>query len=696
MRNKTQILIRTALSIGASALILGLMMKLLTGSSDADRPQLIAVLQKPAWSFVGVYLLCTLVQTLFRAIRYRILLRAGGEQDVPSAFHMYQVTLVRNMFVDLFPARLGELSYVAMLNRRYKVSGETCMSSFGISFLYDLVALALLMVAVLAWQLLHIGFEKWMLFLLIPVGLVAVGSVLLYRGVRYASGVLDRLLSPRRPGRLLPWLAGFTHKMADAIDITRKAGVGGRVLGLSLLVRVFKYAGLYAIFLAITVPHFPEFASVSPPNAVLAFVGAEATGGLPIPSFMSFGPYEAGSTAVLALMGFSAAASSVAVLAYHIWSQLVDYSLGALGLLTFIHLTGQRTAATTTKGEVIMSPARSRHIGVAAAILLLCAGMGVLALQYRKTKKMGSLNAPDAGTQANVPEDADSKLKTIMGKKKGFVVWSSNRFGNHDILLLTLPNRHISRLTSHPNVDYFPRISPDGKSIVFSRSQVQWVSQRNYVPWDVYLLNMETGKEQRIAKGGNTPTWSEDGSKIYFQRNSDDFVEYDLATAKERTLFGPKVQNYDEGLHLETPQYSAKRERLAVTRRGSRRDVGLFSLDGSYKKLSGGCQLGWAPDASFLFQVDKGGKKKNAIYRYDATDLNKEMLLDLPGDYSHEYFPKVSNDGSLLVLGASAEGHEHDSADYEIFLWPIGKKPEDAVRLTFHTGNDCWPDVWVE
>ena len=40
---------------------------------------------------------------------------------------------------------------------------------------------------------------------------------------------------------------------------------------------------------------------------------------------------------------------------------------------------------------------------------------------------------------------------------------------------------------------------------------------------------------------------------------------------------------------------------------------------------------------------------------------------------------------------------EHgDRADYEIFLWEVGTDPAGATRLTFHTGNDQWPDVFVE
>ena len=47
------------------------------------------------------------------------------------------------------------------------------------------------------------------------------------------------------------------------------------------------------------------------------------------------------------------------------------------------------------------------------------------------------------------------------------------------------------------------------------------------------------------------------------------------------------------------------------------------------------------------------------------------------------------------IWGAAAEGHEHDRADYEIFVWRVGTPWEGATRLTYHTGNDQWPDLWV-
>ena len=121
----------------------------------------------------------------------------------------------------------------------------------------------------------------------------------------------------------------------------------------------------------------------------------------------------------------------------------------------------------------------------------------------------------------------------------------------------------------------------------------------------------------------------------------------------------------------------------------------LVDLYGNLQEFSDGCQLTWSKDGSFLYGVDYGGKMKNAFYLYDPKTGKAKPWLDLPGEFSHEYFPKLSNDEKHLVFAASKGGHEHDSADYEIFLWQVGAPAETATRLTYHTGNDNWPDIFL-
>jgi hypothetical protein len=108
------------------------------------------------------------------------------------------------------------------------------------------------------------------------------------------------------------------------------------------------------------------------------------------------------------------------------------------------------------------------------------------------------------------------------------------------------------------------------------------------------------------------------------------------------------------------------------------------------------CQPTWAPGGESLVWVEIEGKGGTRLITGEATGRARRVFMDLPGAYSHEYFPKLSNDGRWLVWGAAAEGHEHDRADYEIFVWEVGTAWETAIRLTYHPGNDQWPDLHVK
>ena len=683
---------KALLSVGVSLLLLGLLSRLLLqGTDPADRPRLVEVLRQTAPLFVGLYFALALVQAALRALRYRVLIAADEGQQPPGLPHIMLVTLVRNMLIDLLPARIGELSYVAMMNRGYHVKARTCLSSLAVGFVFDFVALFFIIVAILGFQLLRGSLAGWLLSVALLVLIVICGMLAaLFAGIRIGAAVMQRLLGKLARHALVRRALEFLAELADSVAATRRAGVLGKTLLLSMGVRLCKYTGLYCMFRAVAGPSFEGMARAPVVTVISSLLAAEGTASLPVPSFMSFGTYEAGGALALTALGFEEAASLVAMLAIHIWSQSVDYLLGGTAFVLFLFLVRRATAAPP-----VPAATRARFWAPAAAGLLVVLGLGVCAIQYRHVKKMGSLRPPDAGQEVQPTDPASRAVKAVLGESRATVVWSSNRTGNHDIHMMSLPDRTITRLTTNAHVDYFPRISPDGRQVVFSRSQAEWVSQRNYYPWDVYRIDIATGAEHLVARGGNTPTWSDDGSRVYFQRDGNQFVEHTLATGAERIIFQSGRDPLPAGTMLETPDYSEKRQTLAVTLRKARRGTVLIDAAGAVRKRGGGCQFTWSPTGDYLFYVDNGGRQQNMFYRVDPASLERTPWLDLAGDFSHEYFGRISNDGRFLVLGASTGGHEHDSADYEIFLWRIGAPAEEAVRLTFHTGNDCWPDIHV-
>jgi hypothetical protein len=143
---------------------------------------------------------------------------------------------------------------------------------------------------------------------------------------------------------------------------------------------------------------------------------------------------------------------------------------------------------------------------------------------------------------------------------------------------------------------------------------------------------------------------------------------------------------------------------LAITLRGSKRETGLWDIEKkTWLKTGLGCQINWTPDGSSIYWVNPTGNGGSEIFRMPikegkpekAYDDDELRLMDFPGRRSHEYFPQMSADGKWLVWGITQRGHDHDIADYEIYLWQVGTPQDSAVRLTYHSGNDRWPDIYL-
>jgi hypothetical protein len=209
-------------------------------------------------------------------------------------------------------------------------------------------------------------------------------------------------------------------------------------------------------------------------------------------------------------------------------------------------------------------------------------------------------------------------------------------------------------------------------------------------------VNADGTGERRVATGGYHPGWTGDGAAIVFHRG-DRVFRYDLAARRETLLF----HGEREITGLARPgdfELAPDQTRLALAFRGPFSGAAVFDLDArSLVPLTRvqACQTSWSPDGRGLVWVETEGHGGTRIMAGKADGTERQVLIDLPGSRSHEYFPKLSNDARWLVWGAAAEGHEHDRADYEIFLWKLGTPWDAATRMTFHAGNDQWPDIHV-
>jgi hypothetical protein len=296
-------------------------------------------------------------------------------------------------------------------------------------------------------------------------------------------------------------------------------------------------------------------------------------------------------------------------------------------------------------------------------------------------------------------------LTRIRQKVSGRIVWSSSRFGNHDILIMRTDGSDAKALTSGDEVDWFPRFSPDGKQILFVRSKKGWVAERDAnepEKWDQFRMDADGGNLHKVADHASWGTWV-DSQRILFARRTKLFVK-DLATGAE-TLFvdGDSVPDLT-GADLQNPNLSPDQKYVALTLRGSKRETGIFSVERkTWVKTGEGCQIGWFPPGDRILWVNPSGNGDSEVLAEPIKDgapastlaLEQTRFIDIPGRRSHEYFPQLDRSGKWLVWAATQRGHDHDIADYEIYIWEVGAPADQATRLTFHSANDRWPDIYI-
>ena len=140
----------------------------------------------------GFVALAMTLQVL-RTIRYGLVLNRLGWSARPVP--LFLVVLVRGLFVDLLPARLGELVFIYLVRSRLRIPIGPAVASFALAFLFDLLVLAPLLLLAALWLIVMTGAAPPVLALAaVAVGAAVQAALRLLPGlVRFAFGVLGRV-----------------------------------------------------------------------------------------------------------------------------------------------------------------------------------------------------------------------------------------------------------------------------------------------------------------------------------------------------------------------------------------------------------------------------------------------------------------------------------------------------------------------
>ncbi len=270
--------------------------------------------------FAG-YVTLSVAGLLARSYRYRMLI--GGSVGFAP---LVLVTAARNFLVDLLPARIGSLSYIYLLTRRFGVPLEPVVSSFVVTFFYDLFAMTLLVGTAVVLELGRFAGGGALAAVAAALGAVVAAVFLrLPAAVRFAAARLRRCERGAR-------LASRLDDLARELDGADQRGRVVALLGISFAIRLLKFAAYWSLLLGVVREHDLGVADLPFWRVFLGIAGAELSATLPIHGIAGIGTYETAWAIGFRELGVPARVAILSGFATHLLSQVYDYSLGLTAL----------------------------------------------------------------------------------------------------------------------------------------------------------------------------------------------------------------------------------------------------------------------------------------------------------------------------------------------------------------------------
>ncbi|MFC2164799.1 lysylphosphatidylglycerol synthase domain-containing protein [Acidobacteriota bacterium] len=320
--------IPVVLSIVISVVLIGY---LSTRIELDDLKQIFANIHYPAlFAFMAI----SLLTSILRAVRYKWLL-------LPAQIgfgSILLVTFIRNLFVDLLPARLGSLSYVYILNKRLKYAFEEAASTFVVAFVLDFLtlspflAISILVVGLGATSVSSVSLLLIALFFFLLIYIVMWKIIPLSQLMLTVYQSLLRFLSLNRK----KWAVISVDKIKltiDGLEQIKERKILRPLFLLSLVLRLGKYGSLYFLLLSLLHSRGFSFQNLSFWKTILGITGGELTGALPIKGLAGFGTWESGWALAFRLMNFDSKISILSGIGVHLITNLFEYTLGILSIL---------------------------------------------------------------------------------------------------------------------------------------------------------------------------------------------------------------------------------------------------------------------------------------------------------------------------------------------------------------------------
>ncbi len=569
------------------------------------------------FSSLALFVFASFTMSFCRTWRYQLLLKATGIHL--SSATLFLITLVRNFFSDLLPARIGTLVYVYILNRRFQVPISPALSSFSLCFIFDIISVSFL--AVFCALFFLTDTRAFSFFAGGGVFLLAISTAILcflstiLKWLQHTAHLLKRF-------HIKKWevLSEFVQKIENDVLKTQKTKIYYKVFALSLCIRSLKYISMYILFIGLVIGLGKQAGLFPLPKVVSGMIAAELAASLPVSGIAGFGAYEGTWSLVFQLLGYSEKLASLTAISHHLITQVYGYSLGALALILLL-LPYFKSCHESDKLSTLLQ--MQRHFW--KKLLLLIFSTTFITV----TVFQGLSTIVPLGTETQHQPPLQNNIGETQLNKRGTVVY-------HRTKKIFLQKAGKNRAVKIVDNGYYPRLSYDGKKIAYIQGK------------RIMVINSD-GKNNREVSVAHKPlavSFHPDGKHILYI----DGKTIWLAEIKKRK----KVQLLT-GYHFKEIDIDGEGKRIIATvKKINGYHVMLFDLEkGSSKIISKGCSASFSPDGQTVTVND------NSHRRLTLIDIRSNKAVgSVLASHKHLFDnQKWSNNSDWIVSTSEKEGN---------------------------------------
>lgn len=282
----------------------------------------------------------------------------------------------------------------------------------------------------------------------------------------------------------------------------------------------------------------------------------------------------------------------------------------------------------------------------------------------------------------------------------GFVVWESNRSGEFRIWRQDLGGGKPRAISAdEPGRDHCcAKLSPNGSRLIYL-SLPGGARKYGPEPGVLHLVDADGGRDRVLVPAARH--YGEHRAAVWWGEDELVYIDGRNATQKLRLSTGATT----ELVSAASGATNAEGWLVAPGGRVATGNTPTFSDFDAAKGVRprpslGGCQPAFSDDGRLaVWSAGAGGP----VDAFELATRRSWTILEkgdphFPAGRGYLYFPALSNDASLLAVGASAGEHDHFRADYDIFvieLDPRGLVPTGAAMpVAADPAVDRFPDVY--